>query len=69
MRIRLDTVPPGKKVKIIADNFVIATGSHPREHPTLKIDGKRIVIKATGETDLQKSAVDIYNLQNVILQF
>ena len=28
-----------------------------------KIDGKRIVIKATGETDLQKSAVDIYNLQ------
>ena len=28
-----------------------------------KIDGKRIVIKATGETDLKKSAVDIYNLQ------
>ena len=28
-----------------------------------KIDGKRIVIKASGETDLQKSAVDIYNLQ------
>ncbi len=28
-----------------------------------KIDGKRIVIKASGETDLKKSAVDIYNLQ------
>ena len=28
-----------------------------------KIDGKRIVIKATGETDFTKSGVDIYNLQ------
>jgi len=28
-----------------------------------KIDGKRIVIKATGETDFAKSGVDIYNLQ------
>ena len=28
-----------------------------------KIDGKRIVIKATEETDYTKSAVDIYNLQ------
>ncbi len=28
-----------------------------------KIDGKRIVIKATGETDFTKSSVDIYNLQ------
>ncbi|MFL2853876.1 MAG: DNA-directed RNA polymerase subunit beta [Candidatus Pelagibacter sp.] len=28
-----------------------------------KIDGKRIVIKATGETDFSKSGVDIYNLQ------
>ena len=28
-----------------------------------KIDGKRIVIKASSETDLKKSAVDIYNLQ------
>jgi len=34
-----------------------------REGVVDKIDGKRIVIKATGETDLQKSAVDIYNLQ------
>ncbi len=28
-----------------------------------KIDGKRIVIKAIGETDFKKSGVDIYNLQ------
>tara|TARA_Y100000590_G_scaffold63561_1_gene68222 strand:+ start:84 stop:4166 length:4083 start_codon:yes stop_codon:yes gene_type:complete len=28
-----------------------------------KIDGKRIVIKATDETDFTKSSVDIYNLQ------
>ena len=28
-----------------------------------KIDGKRIVIKATEETDFSKSGVDIYNLQ------
>ena len=34
-----------------------------REGIVDKIDGKRIVIKALGETDLQKSAVDIYNLQ------
>ena len=34
-----------------------------REGIVDKIDGKRIVIKSTGETDLQKSAVDIYNLQ------
>ena len=27
-----------------------------------KIDGKRIVVKATDETDLSQSAVDIYNL-------
>ena len=30
-----------------------------------KIDGKRIVIKVTEETDLTKSGVDIYNLQNL----
>ena len=34
-----------------------------REGIVDKIDGKRIVIKATEETDLKKSAVDIYNLQ------
>ena len=27
-----------------------------------KIDGKRIVVKATSEKDLSKSGVDIYNL-------
>ena len=29
-----------------------------------KIDGKRIVIKASNEKDYSKSGVDIYNLQN-----
>jgi len=33
----------GKKVKIIANDFIIATGSHPRKHPTLVFDGKRII--------------------------
>ena len=28
-----------------------------------KIDGKRIVIKATDDKDFSKSGVDIYNLQ------
>lgn len=30
-------------VEIEADNFIIATGSTPREHPLLKIDGKNII--------------------------
>ncbi|MDC3028315.1 DNA-directed RNA polymerase subunit beta [Candidatus Pelagibacter sp.] len=34
-----------------------------REGIVDKIDGKRIVIKATEETDFSKSGVDIYNLQ------
>jgi len=34
-----------------------------REGTVDKIDGKRIVIKATNEKDFTKSAVDIYNLQ------
>ena len=34
-----------------------------REGMVDKIDGKRIVIKATDETDFTKSGVDIYNLQ------
>ena len=34
-----------------------------REGVVDKIDGKRIVIKATEETDFSKSGVDIYNLQ------
>jgi DNA-directed RNA polymerase subunit beta len=34
-----------------------------REGTVDKIDGKRIVIKVTGESDFSKSGVDIYNLQ------
>jgi dihydrolipoamide dehydrogenase len=30
-------------IEIHADNFVIATGSTPREHPLLKIDQKRVI--------------------------
>jgi len=33
----------GKSIEIEADDFIIATGSTPREHPLLKIDGKRII--------------------------
>ncbi|MCK5111005.1 MAG: NAD(P)/FAD-dependent oxidoreductase [Arcobacteraceae bacterium] len=33
----------GTFVKITANNFIIATGSHPRKHPTLPIDGKKII--------------------------
>jgi len=32
-----------KEVEITADDFIIASGSHPRKHPTLEIDGKRII--------------------------
>ncbi len=30
-------------IEIQADNFVIATGSHPRKHPDFEIDGQRII--------------------------
>ncbi len=33
----------GESVEIVADNFIIASGSHPRKHPLLEIDGKRII--------------------------
>jgi dihydrolipoamide dehydrogenase len=33
----------GSIIEIIANNFILATGSVPREHPLLKIDGKRII--------------------------
>ncbi len=33
----------GSQVEITAEDFVIATGSTPREHPTIKTDGKRII--------------------------
>jgi len=33
----------GESIEIEADNFIIATGSSPREHPLLQIDKKRII--------------------------
>ena len=33
----------GELVEIEADDFIIASGSHPRKHPTLEIDGERII--------------------------
>ncbi|MEA2018124.1 MAG: NAD(P)/FAD-dependent oxidoreductase [Campylobacterota bacterium] len=33
----------GTKVQITANNFIIASGTHPRKHPTLPFDGKRIL--------------------------
>ncbi len=33
----------GNETEIIAKNYIIATGSMPREHPTLKADGKQII--------------------------
>lgn len=39
----LVTKPDGTKVKIEANDFIICTGSTPREHPTLQTDGKRII--------------------------
>lgn len=33
----------GKPFRITAEDFVIATGSTPRQHPTLPTDGKRII--------------------------
>ena len=33
----------GEVIEIAASDFVIATGSRPREHPTLKVDGERII--------------------------
>ena len=33
----------GTKVEIVADNFIIATGSTPRVHPFLKVNGEKII--------------------------
>ena len=33
----------GEVVEIEADDFIIASGSHPRKHPSLEIDGERII--------------------------
>lgn len=33
----------GEDIEIEADNFIIASGSHPRKHPLLEVDGERII--------------------------
>jgi dihydrolipoamide dehydrogenase len=33
----------GEKIEILADDFIIATGSHPRKYPSLETDGKKII--------------------------
>ena len=33
----------GETLEIEADDFIIATGSHPRKHPLFEIDGERII--------------------------
>ena len=33
----------GSSVEIEAKDYIIATGSHPRKHPTLEVDGERII--------------------------
>jgi dihydrolipoamide dehydrogenase len=33
----------GTMVEVVAKNFIIATGSVPRKHPFLEVDGKRII--------------------------
>ncbi|MEA1915641.1 MAG: NAD(P)/FAD-dependent oxidoreductase [Campylobacterota bacterium] len=37
------TQKDGKTITIKADDFIIASGSHPRKHPTLEIDGRQII--------------------------
>lgn len=37
------TKKDGNQVIVVADDFVIATGSTPREHPSIKTDGVRII--------------------------
>ncbi len=37
------TTHEGETIEIEADNFIIASGSHPRKHPLLEIDGERII--------------------------
>ena len=33
----------GEEVRVEADDFVVATGSTPRQHPTIPTDGKRVI--------------------------
>jgi len=54
-------VGTGIESDVALDSGVTIVAS--RDGTVDKIDGKRIVIKATEETDFTKSAVDIYNLQ------
>jgi len=42
-RTLIITKHDGAMVEITADDFVVATGSTPREHPTIKTDGERII--------------------------
>ncbi len=37
------TQKDGETLEIEAENFVIATGSHPRKHPLFEIDGEKII--------------------------
>ena len=37
------TKKSGEVLRVTADDFVIATGSTPRQHPTIPTDGKRII--------------------------
>jgi dihydrolipoamide dehydrogenase len=42
-KVLMVTKNSGEVVQIEAENFIIATGSHPRKHPTLEVDAKRII--------------------------
>ncbi len=33
----------GTTLEIEAKNFIVASGSHPRKHPTLEVDGERVI--------------------------
>ncbi len=39
----LVTTKSGEIIEVEAQNFIIATGSHPRKHPLLEVDGERII--------------------------
>ncbi len=43
LKIIIVKTKDGETIEIEADNFVIATGSTPREHPLLKIDKHRVI--------------------------
>lgn len=33
----------GEQIEIVAEDYIIASGSHPRKHPILELDGERII--------------------------